>query len=476
MTNLDSTLEDGNTAKENGQSIVAIEERNQNDSKPRQFWSLHTLRLHWSDPSFRKMFWNILLLSWAWSLGEGIFFIQISTTTVAATTFANWYLATIPIGFMLSIGTVYSIFLPRAIARFGYRPPFYFGALMSMIGAGLCIVATWYKLYWLLIIAAGLIGGQVPCTLYYRLVALQFSTKEFAPKVIAMVAAGGCLSAVLGPELAKHMVNALPKAYSGAYLIALVECMLILLTMRIIQFPEIKKAHNTLTSTSSVSRVITENTCSKNDRSIFVIGRQRTFLIAALGGFVSWSSMAIQMSATPLAMTAAGHKFVQVTSAVQYHLLGMFAPSFFSGILCKWFGGRLVMLTGFLIQLTGTLLFQRGFEANHFNLGLIIIGVGWNLGYVGASVLLTKSYREEEKIKTHSLFEAIVMISISISFFSSAFAQQFLGWIILTGRVISLYLAVAIFILVVDTLFVFYKTKDIRKEITVNDIEQEILV
>ena len=144
------------------------------------------------------MLWNILLLSCSWSLGEGIFFTQIGTTTLAATNFANWYLATVPIGSMLLIGTVYSLFLPGAIAHFGHRPPFYFGAVMALIGAGLCILATWYKLYWLLIVGAGLLGGQVPCTLYYRLVALQFSTQEFAPKAIAIVVAGGCLSAVLG--------------------------------------------------------------------------------------------------------------------------------------------------------------------------------------------------------------------------------------------------------------------------------------
>ena len=184
--------------------------------------------------------------------------------------------------------------------------------------------------------------------------------------------------------------------------------------------------------------------------------------------------MAIQMSATPLAMTVAGYKFVQVTTAVEYHLLGMFIPSFFTGTLCNWFGSRLVMLTGFLIQLTGTLLFQRGFEATHFNLGLFIVGVGRNFGYVGASVLLTKCHRLEEKTKTHSLFEIIVMISISISFFSSAFAQQFFGWMILTGRLVAIYLTVAIFILAGDTAFVFYKTKDIRREITFDNIEVEI--
>ncbi|CAF3928682.1 unnamed protein product [Rotaria sp. Silwood1] len=238
-----------------------------------------------------------------------------------------------------------------------------------------------------------------------------------------------------------------------------------------IQFTEITKAEYRPVSTSVVE---TESSISKNGRSIFVIATQRTFLIAALGGFVSWSAMAIQMSATPLAMTAAGYSFVQVTTAVECHLLGMFVPSFISGSLCSWFGSRSIMLTGVIIQLTGTLLFQRGFEISHFNLGLIIIGVGWNFGYVGASALLTQTHRPNEKTKTHSLYEAIVMFSISISFFSSAFVEQFFGWMFLTGTLISTYLIVVTFILAVDTAFVFYKTGNIKTEVQIIDTDIEI--
>jgi hypothetical protein len=197
MAHVDSPVEE-RTTTENGELIISVQRQNPNGVRLPQFLSLNNLRVRWTDSRFRKMLWNILLLSWSWCLGEGIFFIQISTTTLAATNFANWYLATIPIGCMLFIGTIWSVFLPRAIACYGYRRSFYFGALMGMIGSGLCILATWYKLYWLLIVGAGFIGGQVPCTLYYRLVALQFSTEKFASKAIAMVTAGGCLSSVVG--------------------------------------------------------------------------------------------------------------------------------------------------------------------------------------------------------------------------------------------------------------------------------------
>jgi len=242
--------------------------------------------------------------------------------------------------------------------------------------------------------------------------------------------------------------------------------------MTIIRFSEVKKTDYTLVST--LSKVTNDKHNNNSGRSLYIIASQRTFLMAALGGFVSWSAMAVQMSATPLAMTTAGHSFAQSTTAVEYHLLGMFVPSFFTGTLCNWFGSRLVMLTGLVIQLTGTFLFQRGFRVSHFNLGLIIIGIGWNLGYVGASALLTQSHRQEEKTKTHSLYEAIVMISITISFFSSAFILQFFGWMFLTGRFISTYLIISVLILTIDTIFVFYKTRNIRKEINLNHIQIEL--
>lgn len=197
LAHLDSTLAD-QTITETYESGDVEQKKIPNDTTLPSFWSLRGQRVRWVDPLFRKMVWNILLLAWSWSLGEGAFFIQISTTTLAATSFANWHLATIPIGFMLLVGTVWSVFLPLAIARFGFRLPLYFGALMGMTGAGLCMLATWYNLYWLLVVGAGFLGGQVPCTLYYRLLALQFSTEEFAPKAIALVVAGGCLSSVIG--------------------------------------------------------------------------------------------------------------------------------------------------------------------------------------------------------------------------------------------------------------------------------------
>ena len=162
------------------------------------FWSIKGLRLRWADKSFRRMIWNIFLLSCSWCLGEGVFFIQVSTTTMAAISFTKWYLATVPIGCMLFTATVGSLLLPRAVGRFGYRRPLYVGALMGMTGAFICIIATWNRIYWLLIVGAGILGGQVPCTLYYRLVALQFSSTEFAPKAIAAVIAGGCLSSIIG--------------------------------------------------------------------------------------------------------------------------------------------------------------------------------------------------------------------------------------------------------------------------------------
>ncbi|CAF1256255.1 unnamed protein product [Rotaria magnacalcarata] len=427
--------------------IEQQQQQNPTDVQLPSFWSLNGLHARWTDPLFRKMLWNVFLLSCSWSLGQAINYIQVSTTTVAAKSFTNSNLATIPIGVMLLIGTVSSIFLPRAIARFGYRRPFYFGALMGAIGAGLSIVAVWYKLYWLLIVSSGFLGGQLPCTLYYRLVALQFSTPEFAPKAMAMVIAGGCFSSLLGPEIATHTVNMLSKPYSGAYIATLGEFFLLLFLMTIIQFPDMNtKCAALIPSSSSTTR---NSNSGVDGRSIFVIAGQRTFLVAIFIGFVSWSSMSIQMSATPLAMTGFGYSFRQVITAIECHLLGI----------------RLLMVAGLVTQLIGALLLQRNMAISSFNVGLIFVGIGWNFGYVASSALLMKSHKPEEKAKVHSIYEAITMLSITISFFAAAFAEQSLGWKILTGRLMAYYLVTAIVILTIDTTFVFYKTRSIKLEI-----------
>lgn len=265
------------------------------------------------------------------------------------------------------------------------------------------------------------------------------------------------------PEIAKHTVNALPKLYSGAYLTTLCECTLLFFTMTIIRFSDVKKADYTMVAASVTKEIIVNH--ETRSRSLITIATQRTFIMAALGGFVSWSAMAVQMSAAPLVMTSVGHSFSQATTAVEFHLLGMFIPSFFTGTLCTWFGGRMIMLVGLMTQLTGALLFKRGYEINHFNLGLIIIGVGWNFGYVGASALLTQSHRPEEKTKAHSLYEAIVMAALTISFVSSAFIVHFFGWLFLTGKLIIVYLFITLFIVALDSIVVWCKTRQMSDEL-----------
>lgn len=263
----------------------------------------------------------------------------------------------------------------------------------------------------------------------------------------------------------------LQKSYSGAYIITLSEFVLIMLLITIIQFPKTKKESAMLLPSSSAMTV--NSNSSLTGRSLFVIASQRTFLIAAFVCFVSWSSMSIQMSSTPLAMTSAGYSFREVITALECHLLGMFVPSFFAGNLCNWCGSRLLMIAGLLTQLIGAIIFQHNLAIISFNVGLVFVGVGWNFGYVASSALLTKSHKPDEKTKVHSLYEAITMLSITVSFFSAAFAEHSLGWKILTGKLITYYLVIATVIVVLDTAFVFYKTRSIKLEINVTH-EQSI--
>lgn len=232
--------------------------------------------------------------------------------------------------------------------------------------------------------------------------------------------------------------------------------------MTIIQFPNIRQTDYNLVSIEPSHKPV-------QVRSLVQIASQRTFFMAALGGFVSWSAMALQMSAIPLAMQRINFTFTEATTAIEFHLLGMFAPSFFTGYFCDYFGSRTVTLIGFIIQLVGIRVFQLGFQFKHFNAGLIIVGIGWNFGYVGASKLLTQAHNQNEKAKTHSLYEAIVMLGISLSFFSSAFIEKYFGWIFLTGRIVTIYVLIAVSILSMDMALTFFFRKQNKSKKTITD-------
>jgi MFS family permease len=163
-------------------------------------------------------------------------------------------------------------------------------------------------------------------------------------------------------------------------------------------------------------------------RPLLEIARQPKFFVAAMAGIVAYSGMVMLMSVTPLAMQICGLDFYQTTSVIQWHVLGMYVPAFFTGHLIRYFGTYKVMLAGGVAMATCILIGSLGQTYIHFWAAQTLLGVGWNFLYVGATTLLTETYTVEERAKTQALNELLVFVVTGIAIFFSGQLLHNVGW------------------------------------------------
>ena len=158
------------------------------------------------------------------------------------------------------------------------------------------------------------------------------------------------------------------------------------------------------------------------------IARQPVFLVAAIGGMLGYGIMALVMTATPLAMHDHHYAFGDTAFVIEWHVLGMFAPSFFTGHLIRRFGVLQIMLAGGVLSAACVGINLTGSSLSHFWLALFLLGVGWNFLFIGATTLLTETYAPEEKAKTQALNDFLVFGTVTVAVLSAGSLQHHLGW------------------------------------------------
>ena len=163
-------------------------------------------------------------------------------------------------------------------------------------------------------------------------------------------------------------------------------------------------------------------------RSLRVIARQPAFLVAVLCGMVSYGVMNLLMTATPLAMISCKHPFSDAAFVIQWHLVGMFAPSFVTGTLIRRFGLTTIMLAGVVLNFAAIAIALAGVEVLHFWLALVVLGVGWNFLFVGSTTLLTESHTPAERAKVQGVNDAAIFITMVVSSLSSGALFTLQGW------------------------------------------------
>ncbi len=363
-----------------------------------------------ADPARR----NVAVLATAQALFNCTQTMAIATTPLAAYAMlgADKAFATVPI-VLTHVGLMLST-LPAALlmGRVGRRPGFSLGATLGIFGAMISFAAIWQQSFWMLCLGGFLQGAAGAFAWHYRFAATDVADVGFRAKAISLVMAGGVVAGLIGPQTAKWAVGLFdPILFAGVYLMTAVFALGMLLLMQLIQIPPPAK-----TDTGTGGRPMRE------------IMRQPAFVVAVISSMVGYAVMTLVMSATPLAMLGCGFNFNDSATVIQVHVLAMFAPSFFTGHLITRFGVRSILLAGAFIEIGCALVNLSGVTLLHFAVANMLVGLGWNFCYVGGSVLLTSTYRPEERAKVQGTHDFLVYASTATAAGASGTLQALAGW------------------------------------------------
>lgn len=320
-------------------------------------------------------------------------------------------IATLPVTCWVAGAALSTMRASDYMRRVGRQRGLIHGASIGIAGALICGGAVWLQSFWLLCFGALVYGAYNAFGQYYRFVAADIASADFRATAISLVLAGGLVGGILGPTVSRLTVDALGPRFTGAYL-ALIA--FVIVTMGLLTL--IRVPHAPVEQGSSTGRPLRH------------IAAQPAFIVAVLCGALSYGVMNFLMTSTPLAMGACGHPYGDAAFVISSHVVAMFAPSFFTGGLIKRFGVVAVMLAGALLNLVAIGIALHGIAVANFWWSLVLIGVGWNFLYIGATALLTTAYTAEERAKSQGANESAIFVMMLFSSLFSGLIVTNAGW------------------------------------------------
>ena len=321
-------------------------------------------------------------------------------------------LATLPVTAYFVGSALAALPLSLLMKHHGRRAGFTLGAGFAIVSSLVCAAAVYTASFWLLCLGMLVFGAYFAAGQYYRFAAADSVPADFRSTAISLVLAGGIVGGFIGPEtskLTKDLVAGYP--FAGAYYSLIAFAVLSILVLRWLEIPSLPEADR-----------------KGAGRSLVAIARQPAFVVAVLCGMVSYGVMNLLMTATPLAMIACKHPFSDAAFVIQWHMVGMFAPSFVTGVLIRRFGLMTIMLAGVVLNLVCVAVAYSGVEVMHFWLALVLLGVGWNFMFVGATTLLTESHTPAERAKVQGVNDAAIFLTMVVSSLSSGALFTLQGW------------------------------------------------
>jgi predicted MFS family arabinose efflux permease len=298
--------------------------------------------------------------------------------------------------------------------HFGRRHGFALGAGFGMLGGVVGAAAVLWGGFWLLCVGALLSGVYNAFGQYYRFAAADVAPAEGKSRAISLTLAGGLLGAFVGPALGKWTRDLLEPRFLAAYLaIAALAVPTVVIAFLLRAIPQSAEEQH------------------GQGRPLAVVARQPAFMVAVASAALGYGVMSLLMSATPLAMDMCGLQFGDAAFVLQWHVIGMFAPSFVTGSLIKRFGVLQILLAGTVLMLGCVAIAVQGESLQHFFWALLALGVGWNFLYVGGTTLLTETYTPPEKAKTQGLNDLLVYVAMVASSLTSGVVVTGAGWTVL---------------------------------------------
>jgi predicted MFS family arabinose efflux permease len=323
-------------------------------------------------------------------------------------------LATLPITAYVVGSALTTVPASLAMARWGRRAGFVFGSSMGIVGTSIAALAMLAGSFALLCVGTLLTGIYNAFAQYLRFAAADVA-EAYDPalkeRAIGWVLAGGIAGGLIGPELSKVTAGLLPVTFAASYLV----------------LAGVAAVAGAVASRLVIPRPALASTAAPT-RPLAVIARQPAFVAAVLVGAISYGAMNLLMTATPLAMKVCGFGYPDAADVIKWHVVGMFAPGFFSGYLVRRFSAVRVMLAGCALMFVTVGVAHAGSTYWHFWSALFALGVGWNFMFVGATTLLTTTYSAAEKAKVQGANDLAVFVTMITSSAASGALVSTSGW------------------------------------------------
>jgi MFS family permease len=321
-------------------------------------------------------------------------------------------LVTLPLSLQFLALMLTSIPASILMGKIGRKAGFLIGSLFGIAGAAVSVYAIFNHQFWLFAVGSFFIGMFNGFATYFRFAAVEVVNEINRPKAISYVMAGGVIAAFIGPNLAnfgRSMFTEIQFAGGFIYVTGLYLLVFVILSFIKLPPPSLEKNQG-------------------SGRPLSHIIKQPTFIVAVICGMLGYGVMSYLMTATPLAMNHHQHDFSETAFVIQWHVLAMFAPSFFTGSIIQRIGVLKVMITGAFLALLCVIINLNGQTVWHFWIALVALGISWNFLFIGASTLLTSTYRKEETAKTQALNDFLVFTMVTAASLSAGLFQHKFGW------------------------------------------------